>query len=82
MALARGSGKRVAFPLCMALITEGAARLMRLEGYGLAVGDRADIVVLDATDPVEAFGGIAQPLAGFKRGRPSFLRPPARLLHP
>ncbi|WP_290686992.1 MULTISPECIES: amidohydrolase family protein [unclassified Haematobacter] len=71
-----------AFPLCMALITEGAARLMRLEGYGLAVGDRADIVVLDATDPVEAFGGIAQPLAGFKRGRPSFLRPPARILHP
>lgn len=39
---------------CYRAVTESAARIMRLEGYGLAVGRRADMVVLQATSPIEA----------------------------
>ncbi|KDU96600.1 cytosine deaminase [Komagataeibacter rhaeticus] len=39
---------------CYRAVTETAARIMRLEGYGLAVGRRADMVVLQATSPIEA----------------------------
>jgi cytosine deaminase len=68
------------FSDCLDLVTSAPARLMRLEGYGLDIGCLADLVVLDATDVMEGFGGLAQPLMGFKRGRQSFDRPPAVLL--
>ncbi|SEA68174.1 cytosine deaminase [Rubrimonas cliftonensis] len=37
-----------------AAVTTDAASVMGLEGRGLAPGDRADLVLLDATDPVDA----------------------------
>ncbi|WP_119417953.1 amidohydrolase family protein [Desertibaculum subflavum] len=39
---------------CFQAVTANAARLMQLDGYGLAPGCRADMVLLDAADPVEA----------------------------
>jgi cytosine deaminase len=39
---------------CFRAVTENPARAMGLEGYGLAVGCNADLVVLQAADPVEA----------------------------
>ncbi len=39
---------------CFEAVTSNAARAMGLEGYGVAVGCRADFVVLQAADPVEA----------------------------
>ena len=39
---------------CFRAVTENPARTMGLEGYGLAVGCNADLVVLQASDPVEA----------------------------
>lgn len=39
---------------CFQAVTTSAARLMQLDGYGLAPGCRADMVLLDAADPVEA----------------------------
>jgi cytosine deaminase len=66
---------------CLDMITDAAARLLRLDDYGLKVGATADLVCLDARSPAEAISSLAQPLWGLKRGRPSFTRERARL-HP
>ncbi|EJL88892.1 cytosine deaminase-like metal-dependent hydrolase [Herbaspirillum sp. CF444] len=39
---------------CFRAVTETPARILGLEGYGLQVGCHADLVLLDAADPVEA----------------------------
>ena len=39
---------------CFKAVTENPARILGLEGYGLSVGCRADMIVLDAQNPVEA----------------------------
>ncbi len=39
---------------CFAAVTSTPARILGLEGYGLAPGCNADLVLLDAADPVEA----------------------------
>jgi cytosine deaminase len=39
---------------CFDMVTTESAAIMGLEDYGLAVGKRASLVVLDAGDPVEA----------------------------
>ena len=39
---------------CFRGVTENPARTMGLEGYGLEVGCNADLVILQASDPVEA----------------------------
>lgn len=39
---------------CFAMVTSESAAIMGLEDYGLEKGCRADLVVLDAADPVEA----------------------------
>jgi cytosine/creatinine deaminase len=66
---------------CLDMITNAAARLLRLHDYGLNVGGPADLVCLDARSPAEAISTLAQPLWGLKRGRRSFTRERARL-HP
>ena len=66
---------------CLDMITGAAARLMRLEDYGIAVGGPADLVCLDARDPADVISTLAQPLWGIKRGRTSFTRSRPQL-HP
>ena len=66
---------------CLDMITDAAARLLRLDDYGLKVGGPADLVCLDARSPAEAISSLAQPLWGLKRGRHSFTRERAKL-HP
>ncbi len=66
---------------CLDMITDAAARLLRLDDYGLKVGGPADLVCLDARSPAEAISTLAQPLWGLKHGRRSFTRERARL-HP
>jgi cytosine deaminase len=39
---------------CFMAVTEAPARILGLEGYGLAPGCHADLVLLDAGSPVEA----------------------------
>jgi cytosine/creatinine deaminase len=65
-----------------AMVTHRSARLMNLKDYGLAVGNPADLVILDAKTPAEAVATIAPVLSVFKRGRQSVLRPRAQLLRP
>ncbi len=49
-------------------VTEIPARILGLEGYGLAVGCYADMVVLQAADPIEAVRLRAARLAVIRRG--------------
>jgi cytosine deaminase len=63
------------------MITGDAARLLRLDDYGLKIGGPADLVCLDAHSPADVIATLAQPLWGLKRGRRSFTRERARL-HP
>jgi len=67
---------------CFAMLSERSARLLNLTDYGLAVGNPADIVVIDATSPEQAIAEIRQPLAVFKRGRRTVVRQPPELVRP
>lgn len=64
------------------MFTTNSARLMRRKDYGIAVGNSADLVVVDAPDPVAAIREVAPVLMGFKRGRRSFTRQPVVLHRP
>ena len=54
---------------CVAAVTTAPARIMGLEGYGLEPGDRADLVLLQARDPIAALRTRAARLAVVKAGR-------------
>ena len=74
-------GKRDDIMECFNMVTERSARLMRLNGYGVAVGNAADLVVHDCTDPVTAVAELVPPVCAFKRGYRTFTREPV-ILHP
>ena len=65
---------------CFDMVTSLPAKLMKLQNYGIAVGNPADLVVLDCTDRAAAVAEIVRPLFGMKHGRRTFVCPPARLL--
>jgi len=67
---------------CLEMVTHRPARLMRMEDYGLAVGNPADMIVLDCATATDAVRELASPLFGFKRGRRTFTRAPAELHRP
>ena len=54
---------------CFDAVTVNAARVLGLDDYGLAVGARADFVLLQARDPVEAIRLRASRLIVVRRGR-------------
>ena len=54
---------------CFAGVTETAARVMNLEDYGIAPGCYADMVVLQAADPIEAVRISAERLYVLRRGK-------------
>jgi cytosine deaminase len=68
------------FASCFDMVTSLPARLMNLTDYGIAVGNPADIVVLDNDSRASALAELSQPLFGLKRGRRSFTRA-APVLH-
>jgi cytosine/creatinine deaminase len=59
-------------------VTVNPARILGLQHYGIAVGCRADCVLLDASDPVEAIRLRAARLAVIRRGRVIARTPAAR----
>ena len=67
---------------CFAMLTERSARLLNLTDYGLAVGNPADIVVVDATTAEQTIAEIRQPLAVYKRGRRTVVRHLPELVRP
>jgi cytosine deaminase len=54
---------------CFAAVTSAPARILGLEGYGIAPGCKADFVLLQARDPIEAIRLRATRLAVVRRGR-------------
>ncbi len=54
---------------CFAAVTEHPAKALGLEGYGLEPGCHADMVVLEARDPVEAIRLRATRLFVIRRGQ-------------
>jgi cytosine deaminase len=76
-----GLGRMKDMASCLDMVTTLPAKLMNLKDYGIAVGNRADCVVLDCSDSASAVAELAMPLTGFKSGRRTFTRYPA-VLHP
>ncbi len=54
---------------CFDAVTTHPAKLMHLQGYGLQVGCHADMVLLQASNPVEALRLRANRLKVWRRGR-------------
>lgn len=67
---------------CFAMLTDRSARLLNLTDYGIAVGNPADLVVLDAPSPEAAVAEIRRPVAVFKRGQMTVEWLPPVLLRP
>ena len=59
---------------CLDMITTRAARLMNLKGYGLQVGNAADLVILDCDSPSQAVAELSPVLTAIKRGRVTVTR--------
>jgi cytosine deaminase len=64
------------------MVTAQPAKLMNLNDYGIAVGNPADLIVLDSNDAAMAVAEVAHPLLGIKRGRRSFSRGAPELYPP
>ena len=75
-------GTQAGLRTCLDMVTLRPAKLMRLDDYGIAVGNPADIIILDCPSGVAAVQELAAPLYGFKRGRRTFTREPAQLHRP
>jgi cytosine deaminase len=54
---------------CFSMLTEQSARVLNLTDYGFAVGNPADVVIVNAHSAEQAVAEIAQPLAAFKNGK-------------
>jgi cytosine deaminase len=75
-------GKQSDMHACFDMITRRPAELLRLKDYGLAVGNSADLIVLDATEPTMAVAELTPVLYAFKRGRKTVSRERAKLHSP
>jgi cytosine deaminase len=60
---------REAMRFCFDAITVNPAKTMHLDSYGLDVGCNADMVLLQASDPIEAIRLKARRLAVIRRGK-------------
>ncbi len=67
---------REAIGWCFEAVTTQAAAILGLEDYGLAVGCHADLVLLQAKDPIDAIRLRANRLAVIRRGRVIARTPP------
>jgi len=67
---------------CFGMLTDMSARLLNLKNYGFAVGNPADVVVIDAQEPEQVIAEISRPLAVFKNGKRTVVWHPPKLLRP
>jgi cytosine/creatinine deaminase len=70
------------FDTCLDLVTDLPARLMNLGDYGIAVGNPADLVILDTDSGPNAIAELPDILAGYKNGRQVFERQRPTLFRP
>jgi cytosine/creatinine deaminase len=67
---------------CFDMLTHRSARMLNLGDYGFAPGHPADVVVFNAESAEQAIAEISQPLAVFKRGKPTVRWHSPELLRP
>jgi cytosine/creatinine deaminase len=67
---------------CFRMVTERSAALLNFSDYGFAIGNPADVVIIDAQSPEQAVAEIAQPIAVFKKGRMTVRWDPPKLVRP
>ena len=67
---------------CFRMLTDRSARLLNHTNYGIAVGNPADVVVIDAETPAQAIAEIAQPVAAFKSGRQTMVWHTPEIIRP
>ena len=60
---------RDAMRQCFGAVTTGPAEILHLDGYGVDIGCKADMVLLQAADPIEAIRLKATRLAVIKSGK-------------
>ena len=70
------------FDACLDLVTDLPARLMNLRDYGIAVGNPADLIILDTDSGTNAIAELPDVLMGFKNGRQVFERRQPTLFPP
>jgi cytosine/creatinine deaminase len=62
---------------CFDAVTQNSAQIMGLDGYGLVKGNHANMVLLQARDPIEAIRLRSTRLAVIRQGRVISRTPPA-----
>ena len=62
---------------CFDAVTVNAAKILQLDGYGIAPGNRADFVLLQARDPIDAIRRRATRLKVFRAGKVIAETPPS-----
>jgi cytosine deaminase len=67
---------------CFEMLTDRSARLLNFKDYGFAVGNPADVVILNARTPEQAVAEVAQPIAAFKNGKQTMMWNLPELLRP
>jgi len=67
---------------CFNMITNRPADILRLDNYGIEVGNDADLVVHDCKEAAVAVSELVPPRYAFKRGRQTFTRESAQLHRP
>jgi cytosine/creatinine deaminase len=67
---------------CFEMVTTRSARLMNKTDYGIAVGNPADVVVIDASSPRQAVAELREPLTVFKNGKRTVTRARTELHRP
>lgn len=67
---------------CFDMLTCSSARLLNHRDYGIAIGNPADIVIINARTAEQAIAEIAQPIAAFKNGRQTVEWNPPELKRP
>jgi cytosine deaminase len=67
---------------CFEMLTTRSAGLLNFKNYGFAVGNPADVVIINARTPEQAVAEIAQPLASFKNGNQTMMWNLPELLRP
>ena len=67
---------------CFSMLTNRSARILNLTDYGIAVGNPADVAIIDSPSPERAVAEIRHPVAVFKRGRRTVTWQPAELTEP
>jgi len=75
-------GRREGLAECFRMISDRSARLLNLKDYGIAPGNPADVVIIDAETPAQAIAELRPVVAVFKRGRRTVTRDPAVLHRP